>query len=511
MLGRGLLINLQATNDTATVVRGEEGRFVGEIKHHPERRNTHEDRRQTLEDENPGPAIFASYMTHLADCRRQKPAKGPRDGRGGEEDGGSDAEFTSPVPAGEVVVDTREQASFCQAQEEPRGHQTLEVMAQAHGRHDYAPQDHDQRNENAGSKALEEHVGQGFGQCVGDEEDGQGSIVLATCHVEILLQAIQFCVADIGSVEKTDEVQQTEPWDESQIELPQELLILRNKMVSGRNWCWEKNSTCNGSLLGVAEMRIRIGWKLMATECLKGAFLHSDLLDRPRVVTVVAVVMNGWLLHRGVLLATNIGSIPTGLNPNQKRRDNDGGWRSDQKGEKDDLYSMACPRPRGHFFCRNCTTYLYSTLLAWLFSTISTPRSKSIMLDCQSRQQPASDWFPHVVFSPLLQVWNQLPRVAWVVKRAGSAWLTNPRLIGSRIPQPSHLRDVRPGQIGSSRLGEMEAQCSGNCIGKSCRLDCDAQSPEFPETKADTPLLWSRERKQLCSSYNGILPWTTCT
>lgn len=52
-------------------------------------------------------------------------------------------------------------------------------MGQAHGGHAYAPQDHDDGNEDAGAKAFEEDIGQGLEKRVRDEEDAESGIVLA--------------------------------------------------------------------------------------------------------------------------------------------------------------------------------------------------------------------------------------------------------------------------------------------------------------------------------------------
>lgn len=55
---------------------------------------------------------------------------------------------------------------------------------------------------------------------VGHEEDGQSGVVLAVGHFEILLQANDLCVADVGSVEETGQVEQAKPWDQFEVELP---------------------------------------------------------------------------------------------------------------------------------------------------------------------------------------------------------------------------------------------------------------------------------------------------
>lgn len=151
MLGRRLLVRFQTSKHPAAVIRRKECRLVREIIHHPKRRNPHQDRRQTLEDENPGPAVLASYTAHLTNCCREKTAKRTGDGSRGEEDGGSNPKFASLVPAGEVVVDPREQTSFGQTKEKPRRVQTLVVVHQTHRHHHDAPDGHNRRDEDAGS------------------------------------------------------------------------------------------------------------------------------------------------------------------------------------------------------------------------------------------------------------------------------------------------------------------------------------------------------------------------
>lgn len=52
-------------------------------------------------------------------------------------------------------------------------------MAQAHSRHNDAPRNHNDGNENAGTKAFEQDIRQGLEKGVRDEEDGDAGIVLA--------------------------------------------------------------------------------------------------------------------------------------------------------------------------------------------------------------------------------------------------------------------------------------------------------------------------------------------
>ena len=105
-------------------------------------------------------------------------------------------------------------------------------MRQTHGDHTNAPEDHDDGDENARTEALEQDVGQRFEEGVGDEEDGQASVVLAAGDVEAFLEAIELGVADIGAVEEGDEVEEAEPGDQTEVEFPEESAVLQNVSIS---------------------------------------------------------------------------------------------------------------------------------------------------------------------------------------------------------------------------------------------------------------------------------------
>ncbi len=82
-------------------------------------------------------------------------------------------------------------------------------MSQAHGDHCGTPQYHYDGDEDAGTEAFEEDIGQGFEKGVGDEEDGQAGIVLAAGDVEAFLEAIKPGVAYVGTIEEGDQVEKT--------------------------------------------------------------------------------------------------------------------------------------------------------------------------------------------------------------------------------------------------------------------------------------------------------------
>ena len=232
VFGGGLLVGFQAAEHAPSVFGGEEVRFVGEVVDHPEGGEPDEDGGEAFENEDPGPAFFAADAFHEADGGGEEAAEGAGDGSRGEEDGGADAEFGALVPAGEVVVYAWEEARFGHAEEEAGGHEALEVVAEAHGHHGDAPDGHDDGDEDAGSEAFEQDVGERFEQGVGDEEDAEAGVVLAAGHVEGFLEAVEFGVADVGAVEEGDEVEEAEPGDQAEVELPEEFAVLR----LGKRW-----------------------------------------------------------------------------------------------------------------------------------------------------------------------------------------------------------------------------------------------------------------------------------
>ena len=82
-------------------------------------------------------------------------------------------------------------------------------MNQAHSGHAYPPKQHNEWYEFAGTKSLEEDIGERLRKRVGDEEKGESSIVLTPSDVQTVLKTIEPGISNIGSVEETDQVEQT--------------------------------------------------------------------------------------------------------------------------------------------------------------------------------------------------------------------------------------------------------------------------------------------------------------
>jgi len=136
---------------------------------------------------------------------------------------------------------------------------------QTHGNHHDAPEKHDCWQEDRGSEALEQDVGDGLETGVADEEETQRGVVLAVGHVEVLLEAVYlwddqyarrqrlhptatyFSVADVGTVcpsadilanafasylacrqltQERHKIQESQPRNNHEVEAANKLLVL---------------------------------------------------------------------------------------------------------------------------------------------------------------------------------------------------------------------------------------------------------------------------------------------
>ena len=299
VLGGRLLIGFQAADDPLSIGLGEEGGLVREIEDHPEAGDPHQDRRQPFQDENPGPSPLAANAIHLSNRSGEQATERARHRCSREEDGGTDAELGSFIPAAQIVVDAGEQPRLGESQPPPRRHHALEVMGQAHGHHDRAPQHHDDGDEDRRAQALEQDVRQGLEERVGDEEDGQAGIVLAARDVEGVGQAVEFGIADVGAVEEGDEVEEAEPGDQADVEFPEESAVLSSYSVRRLQGSRGRSSAHNGLSLCFTETGVGIGQEL--------DIVSSSSLKLVRLQIGVFLVIGGRavavaILHLGLMV-----------------------------------------------------------------------------------------------------------------------------------------------------------------------------------------------------------------
>jgi hypothetical protein len=69
-------------------------------------------------------------------------------------------------------------------------------------------QDHDGRNKDTWSQPLKQDIGKRLKQCIAHKEDGERCIVLSVRHLQILLQAINFRISNVRSVEEGNQVEE---------------------------------------------------------------------------------------------------------------------------------------------------------------------------------------------------------------------------------------------------------------------------------------------------------------
>ena len=76
-------------------------------------------------------------------------------------------------------------------------------------------------NVSARLELLEQHIADWFEDSEAHKEDGERGVVLPVGHFEIFLKAGNFRISDICPVEEGNQVQQTQPWYEMEVELPE--------------------------------------------------------------------------------------------------------------------------------------------------------------------------------------------------------------------------------------------------------------------------------------------------
>lgn len=105
--------------------------------------------------------------------KSQESRKRTGNASGAEEHGLSELAFTPAIPHRDIVSNTRVEPSLSHSQEQTSDEQALEVLHDAHERHDDAPGHHDGRQPDGRAEDLEAEVGRHFEGAVGEEEDGQ--------------------------------------------------------------------------------------------------------------------------------------------------------------------------------------------------------------------------------------------------------------------------------------------------------------------------------------------------
>ncbi len=69
---------------------------------------------------------------------------------------------------------------------------------------------HNDRDEDGGPDALEEHIGEGLKDGVRDEEDGEGRVVPRRVHTQVPIEARDLGVPNVCPVQEGEKVEEAE-------------------------------------------------------------------------------------------------------------------------------------------------------------------------------------------------------------------------------------------------------------------------------------------------------------
>lgn len=241
--GAGLSISAQTTLSSQLLFGAEEAGRVWEIENHPPAEDADEDGDETLNNEDPAPALVSANAVHLGDGSSQETTEGTSKSSGREEKSSAETELLTLVPATssmsvrgdqlkierylrKVVVDTREQTSLCDTKEESARVQTSFVVNDTHQGHDDTPDEDDGGEEDARRPPLDSNVGEGLETGVRDEENGEGNVVVVALHFQGRLHLGNTSITDVCSVQERQEVQERQPWDQPAVHFPHKSFVL---------------------------------------------------------------------------------------------------------------------------------------------------------------------------------------------------------------------------------------------------------------------------------------------
>ena len=173
----------------------------------------------TLEDEDPSPAAVATHVVHLANAVRQQTAEssGKRGGR--EEERVALLGLISPVPHAEEVEATGEHAALEETKQEASSEQTGIVLHQTLADGDDTEPKTADGQPNTRGELLHQDVGRNLEDDVRDEEDGQSRVVLNTSQVEIRLESESAGIADVDTVQESQEIENDQEGDDIEVNL----------------------------------------------------------------------------------------------------------------------------------------------------------------------------------------------------------------------------------------------------------------------------------------------------
>lgn len=105
-------------------------------------------------------------------------------------------------PDSQQVCSGGEETRLGHTEEEPRDQQTLVRRDDAHEGHDGAPGEHEDGNPDGWAQDLEHDVAGDLEEAIRHKEEGQRRVVLHAVQVQVVVQAGDFCIADVATVDE---------------------------------------------------------------------------------------------------------------------------------------------------------------------------------------------------------------------------------------------------------------------------------------------------------------------
>lgn len=159
------------------------------------------------------------------------------------------------VPHGDVEGNTREQTTLCDTESSTSNQETGIALHDTHEGCDNGPNNHDEGNPERRTRLLHHQVGRNFSENVEGEEDGKSDIVIETLEAKILLEGTETSVTNVGSIEERQEIEESEPGNQDQIDLAEKATgfsLAKRSCGSGVDIVDLKNATLlGGNLLGL--------------------------------------------------------------------------------------------------------------------------------------------------------------------------------------------------------------------------------------------------------------------
>ena len=95
---------------------------------------------------------------------------------------------------------TREETSFKDTNQHPQGYETLKGVHESLSKRTDTPEDHDDAEPGGWRQPLQDQIARNLEENVRNEEHEEGDVVVCTDHFQVLGQALDLCIADIGPV-----------------------------------------------------------------------------------------------------------------------------------------------------------------------------------------------------------------------------------------------------------------------------------------------------------------------